>query len=393
MGYTPTMIPPSEPRRNGAMLLAVLLWALASCSPPSGTVGEDGDADVSEDADLDRDAWTRPDSDYEAPTCETSTTFADPEPATLMLQVDTSGSMNCRADNASCATGDPTPAPDDSRWDVFRIALETALVALPDATSVGLMHFPVTFSCAAAPPDVPIATLAENRDMLIATIDGIVPEGITPTHDGVLFALEQLRGTAADNRFLVLATDGQATVCSGCDAACSWDALDADNIQLVADIAAAATDESIPTFVIGVPGSSAYASTLSAMASASGTARSATCSDHGPEYCHFDLTDPTLDFAAALGETLAAISEAVLGCEYVIPDNPDGHFDPTQVNIRLTLSDGTEEVIGRDPTGSNGWDYNADETAIILKGEACEHAREATSGRIDIYFGCPTILI
>lgn len=330
-----------------------------------------------------------PDSGFVA--CETTSAFAEPLPATLMFQVDTSGSMNCAASDRSCATGEPTAAPDDSRWDVFRARLGEALAALGDTTSAGLMHYPFTFACPSTAPDVAIAPLSSARAPIVAALAGLVPEGITPTHDAVVNALAILRTDAGERRYLVLATDGAATSCLGCDAACSFDELDRDNEDLVAAIGAAAS-EGIPTFVIGVPGSQSYRAILSRMASAAGTARPG-CSDAGPVYCHHDLTDPSLDFGAALRDALASIGEAVVSCEYEIPPNPDGAFDETRVNVRIVEDDGSEDVVGRDPARANGWDYSDDGERIILHGEACDRAERLRGGRIDVLFGCPTLLI
>lgn len=375
-----------------------ILAALWACAPAldggeaDGDGDADGDADAEGDADPDADL-TPTDGSPDSPTCETSSHGAEPRPSTVMLQLDTSGSMNCLAEARSCADGEPTPDPNDSRWDVLRARLEEALALLPGATSVGLMRYPEPgSSCAGASPVYPLTPLVDGGAGLGEALVGVVPDGITPTHDAVLHALAALGRSGGERPFLLLATDGAATVCEGCDAGCSWDALDADHEEMVRDIAEAAAGGT-PTFVIGVPGSQSFRSILSRMASAGGTARSATCSETGDEPCHFDLTDPGLDFATALTEALAAITEAVLSCEYDIPPNPDGHFDPGQVNVRFTDGSGAEVVVPRDRTRADGWDYSDDGGRIVLHGPACDRVREAAEGRVDIAFGCPTILI
>ncbi len=329
-----------------------------------------------------------PDAGFVA--CESVDRPATRTPATLVLQLDTSGSMNCRVTEASCATGEPTPAPDDSRWDVLRLRLNEALARLHDDDRVGLMHFPVTFSCAAADADVAIAPLADTRASIASTLARLVPEGITPTHDAVAYALALLTAAGGPNRYLVLATDGAATTCLGCDPACSWDALDRDNEALVERVRAA-HDAGTSTFVIGVPGSRSYRAILSRLASAGGTAR-AGCSDGGPTYCHFDLTDPTLDFSGALEDTLASIGEAVFSCEFTIPPNPEGAFDPSLVNVRIETSAGWQDV-PRDPSHARGWDFDEREAHVVLHGESCEAARAESTTRVEVRFGCPTILL
>lgn len=324
--------------------------------------------------------------------CLTGMAAADPLPATLMFQVDTSGSMNCGATVRGCLNAEPTAAPDDSRWDVFRARLIEALAALPDATSAGLMHFPGgESSCAPTTADVPIAPLTSSRAAIGSALMGLVPRNITPTHDAFAHAMALLGRETAERRFLVLATDGAATVCLGCDASCSFDALDDDNEALVREVRAAA-EMGIPTFVIGVPGSQTYRGILSRMATAAGTAR-AGCSDAGPTYCHYDLTDASIDLSTGLRDALASIGEAVASCEYEIPPNPDGAFDESRVNVVIIEADGTESVVPRDPSRADGWDYSDDRTRIELHGAACERAEALRGGRIDVQFGCATILI
>ena len=111
--------------RRGAWLAGMLLGA---CSAGGGTSVDAGrSASDGAVADAGRDARAReiPDSGFLA--CETTTAFADPLPATLLFTVDTSGSMNCPANDRSCANAEPSPAPDDSRLDVFRGVLDEAL--------------------------------------------------------------------------------------------------------------------------------------------------------------------------------------------------------------------------------------------------------------------------
>ena len=332
-----------------------------------------------------------PDSGF-GEVCEVATAFAEPLPATLMFQLDTSGSMNCGANDRSCLTGDPTPSPSDSRWDVFRMRLVEALAALPDSTRAGLMHYPRTGgSCPSTTPLVSITELTASRAQIGTALNGLTPEGITPTHDAVENALAILRADTGERPVLVLATDGAATVCFGCDAGCSFDDQDDDDEDLVTRIGAAAA-AGIPPDVFGVPGSQSFRGILSRMATMGGTAR-AGCSDGGPVYCHYDLTDPGLDFATGLRDALAAIGEAVVSCEYEIPENPDGAFDATRVNVVVTDEGGTEDTIPRDTSRANGWDYSEDGTRIILHGAACDRAEALRGGRIDVQFGCPTILI
>ena len=328
------------------------------------------------------------DTGFEA--CAMTTATAEPLPATLLFQVDTSGSMNCPAiPSGPCAVDDPTADPNDSRWDVFRARLSETLDALPDSTRAGFMHYPdSSTSCAPTAPDVPIDMLSTSRALIQTALINLVPESITPTHDGVRHGMAQLARSMEANRFLVLATDGAASVCMGCDAGCSFDDQDRDNEAMIRYVEDQAR-MGIPTYILGVPGSQSFRSILSRMATAGGTAR-AGCSDSGPRYCHFDLTDASVDFSTGLREALGAIGESTLSCSYPIPPNPDGVFDPLLVNVRLVNEAGVEEVI---PQGASGWSYSTDMLRIELSTSVCERARMVRGGRMDVLFGCPTIIL
>lgn len=324
--------------------------------------------------------------------CESVSAVAEPLPPTLVFQLDMSNSMNCAVTGVTCASAEPTPDPNDSRWDQFRQVLLASLDSLPVGTRLGLLRFPrVDGACVNESVALPIAELATNRAAVDATINAFVPDGAgTPTHDAVVFGLSRLRLDGGERPFLILATDGASLACLGCDNVCSESELERDRDAMVSTVGAAAGTDGIGTFVIGVPGAQTYRGVLSRMASAAGTAREG-CSDSGPTYCHFDLTEPGLDFATALGDALAAIGEAVISCEYDIPPNPEGTFDETRVNVRLTTDGGAEEVLPRDTTRVNGWDYDDARDRVLLHGDACTRAQAAE--RVDVLFGCPTILI
>lgn len=354
----------------------------AGFSPDVGGGLDAGDGGLGADSALDPDA-----------ACLSSKTGATAKPANLLFQLDVSGSMNCPATDTASAT---CAASTSSRWSVFKAKLKEALAKLPDANSVGLMHYPTgkgTFSgsptgCVPQVPDVDVGPLSKTRTAVGTALDARIPEGGTPTHDAIGVALANLEKlSVTGNKFLVLATDGNATFCTGCDISCNSAALAADADAVIAKVAAAAK-AGIRTFVIGVPGSQGYRTILSRIAKAGGTAP-AGCSDTGPTYCHYDMTTAA-DFGAAMSATLASIGGAALSCTYDIPKK-DGSFDPTKVNVRLT-SGGKDSDIARDPTRKDGWDYSDDGNQIILYGPACEAAKGAIDGACTILYGCPTVI-
>lgn len=373
----------------GSIVLTSMVVACGGDDRPPGG-GRDGGA-----LDATTDARSLPDvmfPDVPGEVCESVSAVAEPLPPTLVFQLDMSNSMNCAVSATNCPSGSPTADPNDSRWDQFRQVLLASLDSLPPGTRLGLLRFPrVDGACVDESVALPIAELATNRTAIDAAINSFVPDGAgTPTHDAVVFGLSRLRADGGERPYMILATDGASLACLGCDNACSESELERDRDAMVSTVGTAATTDGIGTFVIGVPGAQTYRGVLSRMATAAGTAREG-CSDAGPTYCHFDLTEPGLDFATALGDALAAIGEAVISCEYDIPENPDGAFDETRVNVRVTTEAGTEEVLPRDTSRTNGWDYDDARERVILHGDACTRAQAAE--RVDVLFGCPTILI
>jgi hypothetical protein len=355
----------------------------------AGGGGRDGGVVVRPDAGSnagDRDA---------SDTCEADTFVAELEPSALMFQIDTSRSMNCPITDPGCLSDDPTSLPEDSRWDVFRTKLASVLDKLPDPLAAGLMHYPNPSSgCAPEMPLVAIDALSSTRAVIRTQLTALEPDYITPTRDAVRAALVQLRARPEAGRYLVLATDGAASVCLGCDASCAdyGKVPDSENDGLVADVAAALANDGIRTFVIGVPGSQTYRSVLSRVAEMGGTARPS-CTNAGPAYCHYDLTDATVDFGALLGKALAEIGGKVLSCEFAVPDT--NTFDPNKVNVSLSetvMGNDVRTDLKRDPAQADGWDYANDGKTIRLFGPACERAKQLADGKVDIIYGCPTIL-
>jgi hypothetical protein len=85
-----------------------------------------------------------------------------------------------------------------------------------------------------------------------------------------------------------------------------------------------------------------------------------------------------------------------LSCEYAVPAPGDGGtIDPGKVNVSFTPGGGQPEDVLQDTNaacdqGANGWQWNADQSKILLCGEACTKAKNDDAGQIDIIFGCTT---
>lgn len=114
----------------------------------------------------------------------------------------------------------------------------------------------------------------------------------------------------------------------------------------------------------------------------------------------------TADWSGLFRDLTRAIAVVrPLPCFYDIPEPPDGmSFDPFLVNVDLTRGDGSTTrlpYVGN-PDGSVfcppdglGWYYDDpdDPTSIQLCGDVCDSIEGDDGARMDIAFGCATVLI
>jgi hypothetical protein len=106
------------------------------------------------------------------------------------------------------------------------------------------------------------------------------------------------------------------------------------------------------------------------------------------------------------GPIFTAVAQAVavatlLPCVYDIPEPPDGEtLEPSEVNLVFTSSGGAEETVpnvidatGCGPTG--GWYYDNPTTPsqIILCPSTCTMFQSDPGGRVDVAFGCETVIL
>ncbi len=336
------------------------------------------------------------------------------QPSILQMIIDVSGSMNLQ----------PPGGGNDSKWEITREALREAVRALPGTMSTGAVYFPNRDSGSNCTnpnnfgPCMPGAPRPVDRCVNLNTIldvqqlgapdsphrqafenglDDAEPNGGTPTHDAYNVAINELgRANLPGQRFALLITDGQPTYSEGCSG--SGRTNDPVEEQPIIDAITRARENNVRTFVIGSPGSEQGKDTgvdarpwLSQAAQAGGTATDG-CSDNGPNFCHFDMTQES-DFGAALRQALAAIVGQIADCTINIPDAPSGQeVDPNQVNVILTPKEASAEVIGRDMSVEcmNGWNYDSTGKAIELCEESCLQLRQDTSSGLELLFGCGT---
>jgi hypothetical protein len=330
--------------------------------------------------------------------CATSTDTARPLPATLQLVVDTSGSMDWPP-GWEPATPDDSKPPGATKWEITRDALLEAIGSLSEETALGVSFYPNVeqegATCLLDDVALPIQPLGKEtsdaRQAWQAAAANVDPVGATPTHGAYLFGLQLLAASPLPgNQFLLLITDGTPTCTIDC--ACTEDNEPVDSQPLI-DEAAVALASGVRTFVIGSPGSEETREVLSRLASNGGTAKE-NCSDAGPEFCHFDMTNAP-DLAQALGSALRRIATELRSCEYPIPAPPAGQvLDADLVNVIFTPNDGPSQTIARDPSTNQcgeGWQYSANGQNIVLCGDACDRVRGDAESTVEVLFGCQTV--
>jgi von Willebrand factor type A domain len=313
-------------------------------------------------------------------------------PPVIQFVVDTSGSMNWVAGTERL----PDPG-ERSKWEITRDALASAIANMPDAAAVGLSYYPNTSGggavCNRPLAAAPIARLSPEHRALIERVNGAqVAQGGTPTHAAYEFGIEQLEASMlAGSRFLVLITDGIPTFTLECE---GDGQTRVDGAPLIASVDERYRGEDIKTFVIGSPGSEPAREELSKMAFVGGTG-AAGCSTDTAANCHFDMTTAE-DFSAALNQALGDIAEAALGCDYAVPEPPTGRsrIDLNDVSVVVESGGNPISEFQRSTSAScdSGWQYNNDQTSIVLCRATCDELTRLVNDEQDISvrvkFGC-----
>lgn len=329
----------------------------------------------------------------------------EPESTGSVLEfiVDVSGSMDKTAPSTNGTT----------KWAATQAALKQALQSLPQGIPVGLTFFPnmplyasefprPVPACVDTKDNVAIAPMdANQKKRLVAALDAVQMNrnGATPTHDAYSVALGELRATPELGRkYLLLITDGQPTQSLGCIGNGMTCFPEPTQPVVEAIASAVSSADPIKTFVVGSPGSEKNDCTnadvrdwLSAAARAGGTA-AAGCSDSGPDYCHFDLSNDKLDFGKALADSLDGIIQGIITCDYAVPPPPSGQtIDTNLVNLIYQDGDGAFNLVlpSRSESCQVGWHYtDAAKTRIRVCDQTCKQLQNDGMAQVTLMFGC-----
>jgi hypothetical protein len=317
------------------------------------------------------------------------------DPPTIYFVLDRSGSM---------AEGSPL-----TKWQQVIVAIYRVVVALGPRVALGVTVFPsirIADSCAPGDPvlgvvqgDAPAGTPGPVAGRLASILGQIGPWGGTPTAatlTDLLPGLKALKGRT----YVVLATDGGPNCGSaGCASAadCQINIENAcvpqlqtccaqgvnccvdnpgscnDTAPTVAAVQAISS-AGIPVYVLGIPGSDAYAQILDQMAEAGGAERPTE-----PLYYAIDPNDQSALYAA-----LSAIAGHIAATCTLTLDQPPA--DPGLLNVFL---DGNPLAQNGDGGAPN---WTLDGTTVTILGDACQRIQAGTVLDLRVVAGCPTVI-
>jgi hypothetical protein len=342
--------------------------------------------------------------------CGSTRVAADPPLINVLIVVDKSASMNNK----------PTGFAVD-KWTALHSALAGTFDQTKTKISFGLELYPysgktggaLTSSSEMPAGDavvVPIADGSKSAPLILKALDDNPPSGQTPTA-AALARADQYFTTGAGKalqgeKYVLLATDGGPN-CSQTLKACgietctvNMDGLgcpskatnccdpkngDADGVSNCLDEAdsvaavAALAKHGIKTFVVGIPGTEAYASTLDALALKSGVENP----DAPPAYFAVSAEKG----AAGLGDVLSSITTGlVTSCKLqlrAVPPVPD------DVYVVVGQTNGPGVALEQDEP--NGWVYDnsVSPPAIVIQGSACAKLEADGAPYINVSYGCP----
>jgi hypothetical protein len=327
-------------------------------------------------------------------------------PASILIVMDRSGSMSDPA----------TKGGSGSKWDSAVTALDGALDAAADDLEMGIERFPegkfddsllpvcllqnpLTPQCKAllddggckdivTTPNVVVGPLSMTRKPIEQFLGSTKPNGNTPTLWALKNAWDYMaKYPAKGDRYVLLVTDGIPTFHTP-----AMLGLPEMNLEcgVLGDLGTATTaarmgTPPVKTFVIGVPGDN-DAQILSGIAYLGGTGKPGCDFNSGD--CHFQIG--ASNFQKDLQDALTTITGKVSNCVFEVPKGMNA--DPAFVNVELDTPTGASAVL-KDPTHMDGWDYTDDtDSKIELFGPSCDAIKTTASSKVQVLFGCATML-
>jgi hypothetical protein len=307
--------------------------------------------------------------------CATQSAQGALAPLDVFLLLDTSASMDYLG-----------------KWTSVKQALRS-FVKNPAAVGLGLglQYFPLRAQCNRdeyAVPAVPMQVLPLGITDIDDSLKLQQMSGGTPMVAAMEGTFKYLKQYAADNPLhkvvLILASDGTPD-----DSCIAPSPQGRDNSLANAALTAMeayAGEPVVSTFVIGVGSETAV---LDQIATAGG----------GKAF----FVDTTTDIQGAFLQALQDIRGNALSCQFPIPDASGQALDYDRVNVLYTPSDTgmvtplvyVQSVDQCASAPGNGWYYDDpnNPTKVVLCKDACSVAASAANGKIDVVFGCKTLVL
>jgi len=258
-----------------------------------------------------------------------------------------------------------------SKWAIAVAALNGMMVSFKDDIRFGLTLFPDKVNPACGQDKIPFSPAQGNEAAITALLTSALVKGDVnypagPCVTNIDTALLQAQGEPAlmdplRASYVMLVTDGAQS------GNCTLGGGDMGTAQVITALLAA----KVKTFVIGFGGTGIDKTALNTFADAGGAPV-----NNGTIH-YYDAGD-----AAALDLALAAIAAETLSCTYALDQKVD---DPDQLFV---FFDNDPKAIPRDPTHTNGWDYDAATNSITFYGAACQDLKDAKVKDVDIVYGC-----
>jgi hypothetical protein len=334
--------------------------------------------------------------------CGGQTIPALTDPPVLYFIIDRSGSMSDSIDASGTTKYVAAQRAVGKLLDAIGSRVRYGAALFPSKNSAGSCSngqqiFPPTLGD--PPSAVAPGTHGKILQTLLSRLAGLEPGGSTPTA-ATLAALRPTLQAFGTKTYVVLVTDG-APNCDT-DVTCESDACipdiegatiddltcgssfsccdprvvggDAGVNCIDADATEASVkalfDAGIVTYVVGMPGSEAYAALLDRLAAAGGTAR-----DGKTRY--YAVSD-----GSALTDALFQIGTGVaIDCDLTLTTAPD---NPDLVNVYFDNA-----VVSLD--SANGWEWTSG-AALALRGDSCETLKSGTIREVRVVYGCRTVV-
>ena len=336
--------------------------------------------------------------------CGSTTVEATFKNVNMLLVIDKSGSMEDTPDGFA-----------DDKWTSIKLALDTALQEVETEINFGLLLYPLSLfrpipvddcgdDCCSVPAGLDAVNVGIGRGELTVpeisrALADVSPGGGTPTAAALERAHQYFtEGDGANltgDRYVLLATDGGPNCNTGisCGPESCTTNLDEDCdvtnccVQLpsacvddraVNDAIAALAADGIHTFVVGIPGTEAYAPFLDEFARTGGVPASGGAREY--------YAVSAMGGVQGLIDVFSTITtQLVRSCDIELASEPP-RLDEVNVAVDCT-------VVSPDEPNS-GWEIDTSQapiTRLLLKGDLCTQVQDTGAQRVDVVYGCPTI--